>query len=48
MFLVVNIVSLHQRTPLHMAAEGGHMDTVKYLVKKQTNINTKDVDEVSA
>lgn len=47
-FLVVNIVSLYQRTPLHMAAEGGHTDAVKFLVKKQTNINTKDVDRVSA
>ena len=44
----MNIVSLHQRTPLHMAAEGGHMDTVKFLVTKKTNINTKDVDQVSA
>ena len=31
-----------------MAAEGGHIDTVKYLVDKKANINTKDTDEVSA
>ena len=30
-----------------MAAEEGHIDTVKYLVDKKANINTKDTDEVS-
>ena len=34
----------HQRTPLHMAAEGGHEDTVKYLVDKDkgAGIGIKD------
>ena len=36
-----------QRTPLHWAAEGGHVDMVKYLVKKGANIHSKDKDRVS-
>lgn len=35
-----------QRTSLHMAAEGGHIDTVQYLVGKRASIDIKDVDQV--
>ena len=41
------IYSLHQRTPLHMAAEGGHKDTVGYLVDKGAYICIKDGAGVS-
>ena len=36
-----SFVSLHQMTYLHLAFEGGHMNTVKYLVDKRADINTK-------
>ena len=40
--------SLYQRTPLHMAVKGGHMDIVEYLiVKKHADINSKDIKGVS-
>jgi len=29
-------------TYLHLAVEGGHMNTVKYLVNKGADINIKD------
>ena len=32
----------HQRTPLHMAADRGSADTLRYLVKKGADVNTKD------
>ena len=38
----------YQRTPLHAAAEGGHVDTVKYLVTKEAGIDTKDEFGVNA
>ena len=38
----VSFFSLHQMTCLHLAFEGGHMNTVKYLVDKGADINTKD------
>ena len=38
----VSFISLHQTTYLHLAFEGGHMNTVKYLVDKGADINTKD------
>ena len=31
--------SPHQRTPLHRAAEGGHVDIVRCLVDKGADIN---------
>ena len=33
---------LQQMTPLHMAAERGHVKIVEYLVCHGANINTKD------
>ena len=39
--------SLHQRTPLHVAVEGGHLDTVKYFLEKGVDINIKESFGVS-
>ena len=39
-------LSLHQNTPLHMAAEFGHKDIVKYLVGEEAGIK-KNKDGVS-
>ena len=44
----VFINSFHQRTPLHMAIEGNHKETVEYLVEKRAAINSKDKWGVSA
>ena len=41
------IYSQHQRTPLHWAAEGGHVDTVRMLNDKGADTNIKDVFGVS-
>lgn len=37
----------NQKTPLHLAAVEGHVDTVKYLVNKGVDINIKDINGVS-
>ena len=34
-------------TPLHFAAGGGHVDTVRYLVDKGADIEHKDGNDVS-
>lgn len=39
--------SLYQRTPLHMAAEGGHKNVVDYLVDKGADVSLKDNAGVS-
>ena len=41
------IPSLHQMTPLHMAAEEGFFDIVKYLVEKNADTTSKSEDGVS-
>ena len=39
-------ISLHQQTPLHIAASNGHDYTVQCLVEKGAEINIKDKDGV--
>jgi len=39
--------SPHQTSPLHWAADGGHVSTVKFLVEKGAKVNIKDVEGVS-
>ena len=41
-----SILFFHQRTPLHMAAEGGHEETVKYLFEGGAEIDVKDNEGV--
>ena len=45
--IVVLVSSLHQTTPLHLAALGGDMETVEYLVTNKADISVKGVDGVS-
>ena len=40
-------VSPHQSTPLHKAAGGGQVDTVKYLIGAGGDIHRKDDEGVS-
>ena len=43
-----NLVSSpHQVTPLHRAAQGGHVGAVEYLIQAGADINIKDNGEVS-
>lgn len=46
-FVTTVSLSLHQSTPLHVAARRGHANIVKCLVDKGANINIKDDDGVS-
>ena len=40
---ISNLVSSpHQRTPLHLAAGGGHVGAVEYLIQAGANVNIKD------
>ena len=41
------ITSPHQKTPLHLAVEGGHVDTVTCLIEQGADTNIKDKDEAS-
>ena len=46
-FLLI-IISLHQMTPLHIAAErGGRLNIVEYLVGKEADINITDNNKVN-
>ena len=37
-----SFTSLHQYTPLHLAADGGRTDTAKFLVDKGAYTNIRD------
>ena len=47
MFKVCSLLSPHQYTPLHVAAEEGHTDSVQCLIDKGAEINIKDNAGVS-
>ena len=47
MFKICSLLSPHQDTPLHMAADRGHTDTLQYLVGKGAGINIRNEDGVS-
>ena len=40
-------LSLYQATPLHMTAKQGDLQSVKYLVHKGADVNSKDDDGVT-
>ena len=44
---LVMAIASHQLTPLHMAVEGKHLGTVKYLVGQGADTNVKDGNGVS-
>ena len=49
MFISKQYCFFHQRTPVYMAAEEGHLDIVKYLVdKERADIHIKDNYEVGS
>ena len=43
----VILVSSHQMSPLHWAANRSCVDTVKYLIEEGAKVNSKDDAEVS-
>jgi len=45
--MAVNVISLHQWTPLHVAAYKDKFDAVTFLVDKGADVNIKDEHEVS-
>ena len=46
--LVLQSVFLHQMTPLHVAAETGRCEILRYLIDKGGDISIKDEDGVSS
>ena len=45
--LLLQFLSLHQMTPLHLAAESGHIKKVNYLCDEGADINIQDNDGVN-
>ena len=43
----VTLLSPHQMSPLHWAADKGHLNTVRCLVEKEAEVNSKAKDGVS-
>ena len=43
----VTLLSPHQMSPLHWAADKGHLNTVRCLVEKGAEVNSKAKDGVS-
>ena len=41
------IISLHQMTPLHVAAKRGRVESVRYVVNNEATVNIEDYDKVS-
>ena len=39
---VMFVLSHRQMSPLHWAADGGHVNAVKCLIKKGAEVNSKD------
>ena len=49
-FMMGNVIfasSPRQMSPLHWAADNGHVNTVKFLVEKGAKVNSKDGTGVS-
>ena len=47
MFKICSLLSPHQNTPLHMAADNRHTDVVQCLIDKGAGINIRNEDGVS-
>jgi ankyrin repeat protein len=43
----INCLTMYKKTPLHLAAQWGHIEIVKYLISKNANINTKDCSNMN-
>ena len=39
---IICVLSPYQMSPLHWAADGGQLNTMKFLVEKGANLNSKD------
>ena len=44
--LLLNFFSVHQMTPLHLAAEQGRSHVVKFLTEKGANVDIKNIKGV--
>ena len=44
---VIFVLSHHQMSPLHWAADGGHVNIVMCLIEKGAEVNSKDDAGVS-
>ena len=44
---IIFVLSPHQMSPLHLAADKGHLDIVNYLIMMGAQVDSKDVRGVS-